>query len=56
MENYPLFELKAKLKEIEKRLSEDVIVDLRWQKDIKEDKEKVKQLKRSIAILESNKY
>ncbi len=56
MENFPLFELKAKLKEIEKRLSEDVIVDLRFQSEIQEDKEKVKQLKRSIAILESNKY
>jgi polyhydroxyalkanoate synthesis regulator phasin len=56
MENFPLFELKAKLKEIEKRLSEDVITDMRFQSEIQEDKEKVKQLKRSIAILESNKY
>jgi hypothetical protein len=56
MENYPLFELKEKLKQIEKRLSEDVIVDMRFQSEIQDDKEKVKQLKRSIAILESNKY
>jgi len=57
MENYPLFELKAKLTEIEKRLYEEDEIGFRgFEEEIEEDKEKVKQLKRSIAILESNDY
>lgn len=56
IENFPLYKLKKELEKIEERLNSDVIVDLRFRNEIEEDKEKVKQLKRSIAILESNKY
>ena len=49
--------MKDALKEIEQRLSEKIEADNpRFEDEIQEDELKVKQLKRSIAILESNKY
>jgi len=57
MDDFPLFELKAKLKKIEQLLSEKIEADNpRFADEIEQDELKVKQLKRSIAILESNKY
>lgn len=62
--------LKERNKEVQKRLDSDVIIDMRWLREIADDKNEIidnlkkiaemereiKQLKRSIAILESNKY
>jgi peptidoglycan hydrolase CwlO-like protein len=62
--------LKDRIKEVQKRLDSDVIIDLRWLREIADDKNEVidkkaeikqlekeiKQLKKSVAILESNKY
>ena len=57
MENYPLFKLRKELEIIQTRLIEEDKTKFRgFEEEIQEDKEKVKQLKRSIAILESNKY
>lgn len=60
--------LKDRIKEVQKRLDSDVIIDMRFFNEIQDDKEEVvnlnkeikelekeiKQLKRSVAILESN--
>jgi len=62
--------LNDRIKELQKRLASDVIVDMRWQHEIQDDKieivthkkeikemeREIKRWKRSIAILESNKY
>ena len=57
MEDFPILKMKDTLKEIERRLSEKIEADNpRFADEIQEDELKVKQLKRSIAILESNKY
>ena len=57
MENYPLFKLRKELEIIQTRLIEEDKTKFRgFEEEIQEDKEKVKQLKRSIAVLESNKY
>jgi hypothetical protein len=56
MENYPLFKLRKELELLEAKLKSDIDVKGDFDEEISEDKEKVKQLKRSIAILESNKY
>ena len=57
MDNFPLFLWKQELKEIEQLLSEKIEADNpRFADEIEQDELKVKQLKRSIAILESNKY
>lgn len=62
--------LNDRIKELKKRLASDVIVDMRWQHEIQDDKieivthkaeikemeREIKRWKRSIAILESNKY
>ena len=42
------------MKKIRKKLESDVIVDFRFIDEVREDKDKIKQLKRSINILESN--
>jgi hypothetical protein len=51
MENYPIFVLQNELETIKKRLDSDVIVDIRFKDEIDEDKDKVRQLKRSIELL-----
>jgi Ser-tRNA(Ala) deacylase AlaX len=57
MEDFPILKMKDTLKEIERRLNEKIEADNpRFADEIQEDELKVKQLKRSIAILESNKY
>jgi uncharacterized protein (DUF3084 family) len=62
--------LQERNKEVQKRLDSDVIVDMRWLREIADDKneiidnnnkiqeleKEVRRWKRSIAILESNKY
>jgi len=62
--------LNDRIKELQKRLDSDVIVDMRFQNEIQDDKNEIlvhkkeiqemereiKRWKRSIAILESNKY
>jgi predicted nucleic acid-binding Zn-ribbon protein len=62
--------LNDRIAELQKRLASDVIVDMRWQNEIQDDKieivthkkeiqemeREIKRWKRSIAILESNKY
>ena len=53
MENYPIFVLQNELETIKKRLDSDVIVDLRFKEEIDEDKDKVRQLKRSIEVLKA---
>jgi len=52
-ENYAIFILQKELETIKKRLDGDVIVDLRFKKEIEADKIKVKQLKRSIEVISS---
>ena len=57
MDDFPILKMKDTLKEIERRLSEKIEADNpRFADEIQEDELKVKQLKRSIAILESNNY
>ena len=53
MENYPIFVLQNELETIKKKLDSDVIVDPRFKEEIKADKIKVKQLKRSIDVLKA---
>jgi hypothetical protein len=62
--------LKARINELQKRLDSDVIIDMRFFSEIQDDKieivshkaeiaemeREIKRWKRSIAILESNKY
>jgi hypothetical protein len=57
MDDFPILKMKDTLKEIERRLSDKIEADNpRFSDEIQEDELKVKQLKRSIAILESNKF
>jgi hypothetical protein len=57
MDDFPLLKMKDALKEIERRLSDKIEVNNpRFADEIEQDELKVKQLKRSIAILESNKF
>jgi hypothetical protein len=57
MDNFPIFLWKKELEKIEQLLSEKIEANNpRFADEIQEDELKVKQLKRSIAILESNKY
>ena len=49
--NYALFVLQKELEVITKRLNGDVIVDMRFRDEIDEDKKKLRQLKRSIEML-----
>jgi DNA-binding protein len=65
-----IFILKARINELQKRLDSDVIIDMRFFSEIQDDKieivthkkeiqemeREIKRWKRSIAILESNKY
>ncbi len=62
--------LKDRNKEVQKRLDSDVIVDMRWLREIADDKneiidnvkeiqeleKEVRRLNRSLVILKSNKY
>jgi hypothetical protein len=57
MDDFPLLKMKEALEKIEQLLSEKIEADNpRFADEIEQDELKVKQLKRSIAILESNKY
>ena len=57
MDDFPILKMKDALKEIEQRLSDKIKADNpNFEDEIQQDELKVKQLKRSIAILESNKY
>lgn len=55
MESYPIFVLQKELETIKKRIDSDVIVDFRFKDEIDEDKDKVRQLKRSIEVLKNEK-
>jgi hypothetical protein len=57
MDDFPILKMKEALEKIEQLLSEKIESDNpRFADEIEQDELKVKQLKRSIAILESNKY
>jgi hypothetical protein len=57
MDDFPILKMKDALKEIEQRLSDKIKADNpNFADEIEQDELKVKQLKRSIAILESNNY
>ncbi len=49
--DYALFVLQKELEAVKKRLDGDVIVDMRFRDEIDEDKRKLRQLKRSIEML-----
>ena len=57
MDDFPLLKMKEALEKIEQLLNDKIEADNpRFADEIEQDELKVKQLKRSIAILESNKY